>query len=277
MECRARVGRAGHRGRVAAVPARGWLERHHAAVARPVDLFEGALDRRRSRHDRLARHDEFGLHLANSQLAWFDLESTAFLPSRRSSRGMAFPPLPRTGDTRGAAAPVPGANDGSFIVYTSTDAGEVGAARLGRRRSLPRRLQRLARAAWRKPVDGAATAATGRVPGPALSGDDRLIAYNSIPQATASPTTRGDRQRAGSAVVGRHVRAAGHGGVRRAVRGRNADAPRRQRSADVRGRRQPRHQQQLARGGRPSRPRRTARRTTGSSSRRGATARAPRT
>ena len=120
---------------------------------------------------------------ANSQLAWFDLESTATGTQPAQLKGMAFDILPRTGDTRGAAAPV-WSHDGSFIVYTSTDSEKSG--RLGSGVADLYRVDYNAKAGgMAKPVEGAAEAAIAEYY-PALSGDDRLIAYNSIPQATAS-------------------------------------------------------------------------------------------
>jgi hypothetical protein len=120
---------------------------------------------------------------ANSQLAWFDLESTATGTQPAQLKGQAFDVIARTGDPRGAAAPV-WSHDGSFIVYTSTDAEKSG--RLGSGVADLYRVDFNARAGgMAKPIDGAATTATAEYY-PALSGDDELIAYNSIPQATAS-------------------------------------------------------------------------------------------
>jgi len=111
----------------------------------------------------------------SSQLAWFDLESTASGTQPAQLKGMAFDTLARTGDTRGAAAPV-WSHDGTFIVYTSTDAEKSG--RLGSGVADLYRVDYNGRA-------GGAESSTAEYY-PALSGDDRLIAYNSIPQATAS-------------------------------------------------------------------------------------------
>jgi hypothetical protein len=120
---------------------------------------------------------------ANAQLAWFDLESTASGTQPSQLKGQAFDYIPRTGDPRGAAAPA-WSHDGTFIVYTSTDAEKSG--RLGSGVADLYRVDYNARAGgMAKPIAGAADAATAEYY-PALSGDDRLIAYNSIPQATAS-------------------------------------------------------------------------------------------
>jgi hypothetical protein len=120
-----------------------------------------------------------------SQLAWFDLESTAPGMKPADLKGKAFDILPRTGDPRGAASPA-WSHDGSFIVYTSTDSEKSG--RLGTGVADLYRVpfnQRAGGAAT--PVDGAADPAQAEYY-PALSGDDRLIAYNSIPQDVASKT-----------------------------------------------------------------------------------------
>jgi hypothetical protein len=119
----------------------------------------------------------------NSQLAWFDLESEATGTQPAQLKGQAFDIIARTGDARGAAAPT-WSHDGTFIVYTSTDSEKSG--RLGTgvadlyRVGFNDRVGGMA-----TPIDGAADAATAEYY-PALSGDDKLIAYNSIPQATAS-------------------------------------------------------------------------------------------
>jgi hypothetical protein len=119
----------------------------------------------------------------NAQLAWFDLESTATGTSSAELKGQAWDVIARTGDARGAAAPS-WSHDGSFIVYTSTDSEKSG--RLGTGVADLYRVDFNARAGGAaKPVDGAADAATAEYY-PALSSDDRLIAYNSIPQTTAS-------------------------------------------------------------------------------------------
>jgi len=118
-----------------------------------------------------------------SQLAWFDLESTATGTSSAALKGMAWDFVARTGDTRGAAAPA-WSHDGTFIVYTSTDAEKSG--RLGSGVADLYRVPFGARAGGQAiPVMGAADAAVAEYY-PALSGDDQLIAYNSIPQAAAS-------------------------------------------------------------------------------------------
>ena len=210
---------------------------------------------------------------ANSQLAWFDLESTASGTQPAQLKGMAFDILPRTGDTRGAAAPV-WSHDGSFIVYTSTDAEKSG--RLGSGVADLYRVDYNDRAGgMAKPVDGAAEAATAEYY-PALSGDDRLIAYNSIPQATASQShaaigNAGSASRGTACTRSRPRRCSS---CRPPAERRRASPPTIRRRA-----RAPPAPASTTAGpsGRPSRPRRTARRTTGSSSRRGATARAPRT
>jgi hypothetical protein len=119
----------------------------------------------------------------HSQLAWFDLESTADGTMPAQLKGKAFDTLARTGDTRGAAAPS-WSHDGSFIVYTSTDSEKSG--RLGTGIADLYRVDYNNRAGgMATPINGAALAGTAEYY-PALSGDDRLIAYNSIPQATAS-------------------------------------------------------------------------------------------
>ena len=118
-----------------------------------------------------------------SQLAWFDLESTADGTMPAQLKGKAFDVMERTGDARGAAAPS-WSHDGSFIVYTSTDSEKSG--RLGTGTADLYRVDYNSRAGGAAtPVKGAAEAGTAEYY-PALSGDDRLIAYNSIPQATAS-------------------------------------------------------------------------------------------
>jgi hypothetical protein len=119
----------------------------------------------------------------NSQLAWFDLESTASGTKPADLKGQAWDFLARTGDARGAAAPA-WSHDGTFIVYTSTDSEKSG--RLGSGVADLYRVPFANRAGGAAmPVDGAADPATAEYY-PALSGDDKLIAYNSIPQATAS-------------------------------------------------------------------------------------------
>jgi hypothetical protein len=118
-----------------------------------------------------------------AQLAWFDLESTATGTQPAQLKGQAFDYIARTGDKRGAAAPS-WSHDGSFIVYTSTDSEKSG--RLGSGVADLYRVDFNGRAGgMATAIDGAADAATAEYY-PALSGDDRLIAYNSIPQATAS-------------------------------------------------------------------------------------------
>jgi hypothetical protein len=119
----------------------------------------------------------------NAQLAWFDLESTATGTQPAQLKGQAFDIIARTGDPRGAAAPS-WSHDGSFIVYTSTDSEKSG--RLGTGVADLYRVDYNTRAGgMATPIDGASDAATAEYY-PALSGDDKLIAYNSIPQATAS-------------------------------------------------------------------------------------------
>jgi hypothetical protein len=119
----------------------------------------------------------------SAQLAWFDLESTATGTTSAQLKGMAWDILPRTGDARGVAAPA-WSHDGSFIVYTSTDAEKSG--RLGTGVADLYRVDYSGRAGGAAtPVAGAAEAAVAEYY-PALTGDDKLIAYNSIPQATAS-------------------------------------------------------------------------------------------
>jgi hypothetical protein len=121
----------------------------------------------------------------NAQLAWFDLESTAAGTKPAELKGKAFDILTRTGDTRGAAAPA-WSHDGTFIVYTSTDSEKSG--RLGSGVADLYRVDYNARAGGAAtPIAGAAEAAQAEYY-PALSGDDRLIAYNSIPQDVASKT-----------------------------------------------------------------------------------------
>jgi len=118
-----------------------------------------------------------------SQLAWFDLESSATGTKPADLKGKAFDVIPRTGDTRGAAAPS-WSHDGSFIVYTSTDSEKSG--RLGTGVADLYRVEFNGRAGGAAtPINGAADAATAEYY-PALSGDDKLIAYNSIPQSVAS-------------------------------------------------------------------------------------------
>ena len=119
----------------------------------------------------------------NSQLAWFDLESTASGTKAEELKGQAWDFIARTGDARGAAAPS-FSHDGAFIVYTSTDAEKSG--RLGSGVADLYRVDYASRAGGAAtPIAGAAEAATAEYY-PSLSSDDRLIAYNSIPQATAS-------------------------------------------------------------------------------------------
>jgi hypothetical protein len=121
----------------------------------------------------------------NAQLAWFDLESTATGTKPAELKGKAFDILPRTGDPRGAAAPV-WSHDGSFIVYTSTDSEKSGRLGTG--------VADLYRVPFNGRAGGAATPIAGAAEAtqaeyyPALSGDDKLIAYNSIPQDVASKT-----------------------------------------------------------------------------------------
>jgi len=119
----------------------------------------------------------------NAALAWFDLESTASGTQATQLKGQAWDVIARTGDARGAAAPT-WSHDGTFIVYTSTDSEKSG--RLGTGVADLYRVPFANRAGGTAtPIDGAADAATAEYY-PALSGDDALIAYNSIPQATAS-------------------------------------------------------------------------------------------
>jgi hypothetical protein len=118
-----------------------------------------------------------------SQLAWFDLESTASGTQPADLKGKAFDILARTGDPRGAAAPA-WSHDGTFVVYTSTDSEKSG--RLGTGVADLYRVPFNNRAGGAAtPIEGASDAATAEYY-PALSGDDKLIAYNSIPQSVAS-------------------------------------------------------------------------------------------
>jgi hypothetical protein len=118
-----------------------------------------------------------------SQLAWFDLESTAAGMRPAELKGKAFDVLPRAGDPRGAAAPS-WSHDGSFVVYTSTDSQKSG--RLGTGLADLYRVPYNNRAGGvAAPIEGAAEATQAEYY-PSLSGDDRLIAYNSIPQDVAS-------------------------------------------------------------------------------------------
>jgi hypothetical protein len=118
-----------------------------------------------------------------SQLAWFDLESSATGTKPAELKGKAFDVLARTGDPRGAAAPS-WSHDGTFIVYTSTDSEKSG--RLGTGLADLYRVDYNNRAGGAAtPISGAAEAAAAEYY-PALSGDDKLIAYNSIPQSVAS-------------------------------------------------------------------------------------------
>jgi hypothetical protein len=118
-----------------------------------------------------------------AQLAWFDLESSAPGTKPEELKGKAFDILPRTGDPRGAAAPA-WSHDGTFIVYTSTDSEKSG--RLGSGVADLYRVPYAGRAGGAAtPIAGAAETATAEYY-PALSGDDKLIAYNSIPQSVAS-------------------------------------------------------------------------------------------
>jgi hypothetical protein len=119
----------------------------------------------------------------SAQLAWFDLESTASGTSPADLKGKAFDVIARTGDARGAAAPS-WSHDGTFIVYTSTDSEKSG--RLGSGVADLYRVEYGGRAGGAaRPITGAAEPDTAEYY-PALSSNDRLIAYNAIPQTVAA-------------------------------------------------------------------------------------------
>lgn len=107
-----------------------------------------------------------------AKLAWFDLEASA------SGQGTAFDFLDRTGDPRGAIMPT-WSHDGKTVVYTSTSGSGD-----GRPTTSPTDLfvvpfaDRKGGAA--APLQGAADPAFSEYY-PALSSDDKLVAFNRIP------------------------------------------------------------------------------------------------
>jgi hypothetical protein len=112
-----------------------------------------------------------------ADLVWIDLHATS------TARGLGYGIIARNGDTQGAAAPVWGRVDGSFIVYTSTNSEKSG--RLGSGTA------HLYKVEWGNRAGGvAAPLLGGSTPGfaeyyPALTSDDRMVAFNRIDEQTA--------------------------------------------------------------------------------------------
>jgi hypothetical protein len=137
----------------------------------------------------------------NSALAWFDLETDAFggplsensedaANALLASLGTTFGYIERTGDSRGAMAP-DWSNDGSKIVYVSTNCGKDGRLGCGQNEPIPSDSDAdLYVVPYNDRAGGEATAVSGAAESgvweyyPEFSPDDRFIAFNRVADYT---------------------------------------------------------------------------------------------
>ncbi len=137
-------------------------------------------------------------------LAWFDLETNTFggpLPDNAedaanqllASLGETFGYIERRGDTRGAMAP-DWSNDGSTIVYVSTNCGKDGRLGCGQNEPIPADSDAdLYTVAYNDGAGGAASPLQGASESgvweyyPEYSPDDRFIAFNRVDDYTQVP------------------------------------------------------------------------------------------